>query len=770
MDSWVFRVLGPFEVAGPQGRVRMRSARERKILAILVLNANHLVVAQRLIDGVWPEAPPATARDQIYTCISRLRRALAAAGLGDRIRTRHPGYLLEVWDGELDLNAFEREVEACLEAPGNVVPTGERAARMRGALRLFKGDPFANVDGEVMRWAAQRILERKMLLTERYIAAELALNMHQAALADLAELVSEHPLQERLRVLQMTALHQAGRRAEALAVYQEIRRELVDQLGVEPSEELRAVHVRILSDEGQFSGGVRTARSQPIPNLLPREPAYYFGARTEQLRHACEQVLTWAAAGRGGVVAISGRAGVGKTAFARQVGRELASCFEDGQLYAELVDRKAQPVSPGQVLGCFLHALGMSIDAIPQSVDERAEIYRSLLAGRRLLILLDGAAAEEQVSQLLPAGPASLAVVTSRPRLGGLVGGLHIHLDPPDADGAIKMLETMIGRDRVAAEPGAARELVVQCGRLPYALRLAAARLSSRPHWTIGRLTERLGDDCRRLDELSYRGCGVRESIMASYAALDPIDGCLFDRLALCPRPNFPEWVCAPLLDRDPDYALEALERLVDVQLVEASRDITGCRYYLDDLVMLVARERITLQQKAEREAAQRRLIAAWLYLIDEVNRRDRGEIRRQLGVSAARYPLPGRWVRRLMPDPIAWLDRERSSIEAAMRQAIEIEADDMCWDLAVGVVVSRRNQHLSGAEAGEIAPDAGVAVIADDVCRMMLRIGSSPDKIQSHLERTRGQGCQCWRAGADQRLSFPRRWSGTCAGGRVTR
>jgi len=737
MESWVFRVLGPFDVVGPKGWVQMRSARQRTILAMLVLNANRLVVAERLIDGVWPESPPATAREQIYTCISRLRRALAAAGLDDRIRTRYPGYLLKVRNGELDLNAFERQVEACIETADNVVPTGEGVAGMRSALLLFRGDPFANVDSEVMRWAAQRIVERKMLLTERYIAAELQLNMHQEALAELAELVSEHPLHERLRALQMTALHQAGRRAEALTVYQKIRRELVSQLGIEPGEELRAVHVRILSDEGRSGGTAGTVRRGPVPRLLPREPGC-FDARTKQLRQVRERVLAWAAAGRGGLVAISGRAGVGKTAFARQVGQELASCFEDGQLYADLVDREARPVSPGHVLGSFLRELGLSMDSIPQSVDERAEIYRSLLAGRRLLVLLDGATTEEQVSQLLPTDPTSLAVVTSRPRLGGLVGGLHVHLDPPDVDGAIKMLETMIGWDRVAAEPRAARELVLQCGRLPYALRLAAARLSSRPHWTIGRLTERLGDDCRRLDELSYHGYGVREIIMASYAALDPVDRCLFDRLALCPRPSFPEWVCAPLLDCDPDDALEALERLVDVQLVQASQDITGCRYYLDDLVMLVARDRIAMQQTGERDAAQRRLIATWLSLIDEVNRSDRGKILGQLGASAARYPLPRRWIRRLMPDPLAWLDRERSSIETAMRQAIEIEGEDMCWDLAVGVVVSRRNQHPSGADADRVSPDGAAAGVAESACQVMLRAGGSLDKIQSHLVRTR--------------------------------
>lgn len=695
MANWVFRVLGQFEVVGPNGPMRMRSARERTILARLVLNANHLVVTERLIDAVWPESPPVTARDQIYTCICRLRKALADVGLVDRLITRHPGYLLTIRNGELDLDAFEQQVKVCMAAVDNTAVTREGLMEMRNALQLFSGDPFVNVASQTIQSAAQRILERKMLLAERCIAAELQLNMYNEALADLAELVSEHPLQERLRVLQMTALHRAGRRVEALALYEETRRELIDQLGVEPCAELRAAHMSVLSDRGEPCISSSTVQRKLATRLFPPE-LQDFNARTQELSQVCKQVLTWTAAGRGGLVAISGQAGVGKTAFARLLTSELTDYFENGQLYAELVDEKAQPVSSTQVLESFLRALGMGRDSIPQNPGERAEVYQSLIAGRRLLILLDGATAEKQVWPLLPGNSTSLVVVTSRARLGGLIGALHVHLDLPDVDAGVRMLETMIGRDRVAAEPMQTRTLVQQCGRLPYALRFAAARLNSRPHWTIDQMTERLADECHRLDELSYRDRGVRESIMESYDALDPIAQRLFDHLPLCPAPNFPAWVCAPLLDSDPDYALEALERLVDIQLVEVSRDIVDYRYQVGDLVMLVARERMALHGPGERNAAQRRLIATCLYLIDEVNSSERRKILGLTGASATRRPLPRHWVRRLMPNPLTWMDRELPIIETAVRHAIEIGAGDMCWDLAVGVAVFRTNQHLA--------------------------------------------------------------------------
>lgn len=634
MPGYLLRALGQLEVVGPNGSVDLRSARERTILALLILNANRLVSTESLIDAVWPDAPPATARDQIYTCISRLRATLAEAGLGDRIVTCFPGYILQVRTGELDLDSFEQQVEACLTAADTVI-TKETVAKMRHALSLFNGDPFANVNSQAIRWAARQIVERKLVLAERCIEVELDLNLLTEALADLAKLVPENPLQERMRALQIIALHRAGRKAEAIAVYQETRSEIVDQLGVEPSAELHDAYLNVLSDEEEAGRSMTVMLGKATPRQLPPD-LLCVQVRTRQLREVCEQVLTRTAARRGGIVAISGRAGVGKTAFAGMVARELAEKFEDGQLYAKLVDEKAQPVSSAQVLGSFLSALGVAKEAIPASPDEQARLYQALVADRRLLILLDGATSERHVLQLLPKNSASLVVVTSRPRLGGLLGALHAHLDLPDTETGMKILETMIGWDRIAAEPVQTRALVLRCGRLPYALRLVAMRLNSRPHWTIRQLAERLADGKHRLDELSYRGYGVREKIMESYDTLGPMAQCLLDRLALCPALSFPEWVCAPLLGCEPEEALEQLERLADAQLVDVTRNDVGCRYHMDDLVMLVARERIALHAPEERAAAQRRLLATCMFLIDKVNHHN------EIGKRALRAAVDG--------------------------------------------------------------------------------------------------------------------------------
>jgi DNA-binding SARP family transcriptional activator len=736
MDGHFFRVLGQLRVAGPNGTVDLKSVRQRTILASLILNANHLVPTEVLIDAVWPEAPPNTARDQIYTCISQLRRTLAAAGLEDRIVTRFPGYVLEVRKGELDLDTFEQQAGACLTASGAAM-TRETVTMMRHALSLFSGDPFADVDSQAIRRATQPILERKMALAERCVETELEHNLFAEALTDLAGLIAENPLQERLRAMQITALHRAGRQADALAAYQETRSEIIEQLGVEPSAELHDAYMKVLADEADFCRSVSVAQPRAIPRQLPPD-LLRFHVRTRQLGQVREQMLAWTAAGRGGLVAISGRVGVGKTTFARLIARELSGSYDDGQLYAELSEDEARPVSTAHVLGSFLLALGVDKASIPVSVDERARLYQDLVADRRLLVLLDGAASEEQVLRLLPRSTTSLVIVTSRSRLGGLLGALHTHLDLPDTETGVKILEMMIGRERVAAEPVQAHALVRQCGRLPYALQIAATRLNSRPHWTLARLTERLTDPDQRLDELSHHDSGVRDKIMESYNALGSMAQSLFDRLALCPTPSFPEWICAPLLGCDPDDALEQLETLADAQLVEVSRDPVGCRYHMDDLVTLVARERTALHEPDERDTALRHLLATCLYLIDEVNHSDVSEVVGPDGESVVRRLLPRRWVRRHIPDPLSWVNRELPLLEAAMRRAGEIGADDVCWDLAVGIAVSRMNQDLARGDIPRRPIDQLTTDIANSACRNIIRIGGSLDRIWSYAERLR--------------------------------
>lgn len=738
MEGYFLRVLGQLQVTGPTGSVDMKSARQRTILAFLILNANHLVPTEVLIDAVWPEAPPATARDQVYTCISQLRRTLAAAGMKDRIVTRFPGYALEVRKGELDLDSFEQQANACLTA-SDAVMTSETVTMMRHTLSLFNGDPFADVDSQAIRRATQPILERKMALAERCIEAELEQNLFAEALADLSRLIAENPLQERLRAMQITALHRAGRQADALAAYQETRSEIIEQLGVEPSPELHDAYMKVLADEADFCRNVSVAQHRTIPRQLPSD-LLRLHVRTRQLGQVREQMRTWTAAGRGGLVVISGRVGVGKTTFARLIARELTGSYDDGQLYAELSEDTARPVSTSQVLGSFLRALGMDKALIPESTDERARVYQDLVVDRRLLILLDGATSEEQVLRLLPRSTTSLVIVTSRSRLGGLLGASQTHLDLPDTETGVRILEMMIGRERVAAEPAQARDLVLQCGRLPYALQLAAMRLNSRPHWTLARLTERLADRDQRLDELSYHDFGVRDKIMESYNALSPMAQNLFDRLALCPTPSFPEWVCAPLLGCDPDDALEQLESLVDAQLIEVSRDAVGCRYHIDDLVTLVARERTVLHEPEERDTALRHLLATCLYLIDEVNHSDVGKVVGPAGESVVRRLLPRHWVRRQIPDPLIWVDRELPLLEAAMRRAGEIGAYDMCWDFAVGIAVSRINQDLAEGDTHARPLDQVATDIVNSACRNIIRIGGSLDRIWSYAERLRLQ------------------------------
>jgi DNA-binding SARP family transcriptional activator len=246
--SWVFRVLGPLDVGGPVGAPSFTSARERTILAMLLLEANRAVSVDRLVDAVWDESPPHTARGQIQICVSRLRRTLADAGLPDRIVTRPPGYLLWVEEGEFDLHAFDRFVTTGRQA-AHEHRAAESAEALRAALDMFAGVPLGDVDSRIVQSVVRRILDRKMIATEECIEAELAIGAHQEVIGELTELVRENPLRERLLALQMAALHRAGRPGEALAVYQEARRTLINELGVEPGNVLRALQMKILNDE-----------------------------------------------------------------------------------------------------------------------------------------------------------------------------------------------------------------------------------------------------------------------------------------------------------------------------------------------------------------------------------------------------------------------------------------------------------------------------------------------------------------------------------------
>ncbi len=569
-----FRILGPLEVTGTGSRsTTVTAARQRIVLSTLLLEANRVVSTDRLADALWDHSPPTTARGQVQICVWALRKAFNEIGLTDRIVTRPPGYLVRVEDGDLDLDVFDRLARAGQQALAES-RLADAAEAMGAALALWRGSALAGLDSRVLEAAAGRLLERRLTTVEDRIDIALRLGQHHQVVGELRELVAAYPLRERLRAQQMKALFGAGRQAEALEAYRSARQTFVDELGLEPGTELRRLEREILTG--------RAGPEPAVPRLLPARSPDLAG-RTE----AGAGIRT-ALTGAGPVaplVAISGRAGVGKSALAVHAAHDLAAEYSDGQLYLDLRGSTDRPVPPEQALARFLRALGLAGDELPDGLDERAERYRDLVAGRRVLVVLDDVADEAQAVPLLPGSASTGVIVTSRPRLTGLAGTHRVHLDPLDSDESVALLAAVAGADRLAAEPAATSELAGLCDGLPLALRIAAARLAARPHWTVARLVERLRDEEHRLDELVSGGQDVRAALATSYQRLCPAARRLFVALGRRPGPT------GAVIDPLPTGAAEPLEDLVDAQLVEVSGHNGHSAYRLPGLVAAYARE-----------------------------------------------------------------------------------------------------------------------------------------------------------------------------------
>ncbi|MEU2246923.1 BTAD domain-containing putative transcriptional regulator [Streptomyces sp. NPDC019224] len=603
-----FSVLGPVRVRRGGEPLPSGSPQQRALLTALLLRGGHTATAAELIDGIWGEDPPSQALAAVRTYASRLRKVLGAGTLA----SDSGGYAMRTAPDALDLTVAQ-ELAAGAEKARAAGDRDAARALLNKALGLWDGEALASVPGPYAEHQRTRLEEWRLQLTETRLDLDLEAGCHAEAVSELTALTGAHPLRERLRELLMVALYRSGRQAEALAVYADTRRLLAEELGVDPRAELAQLQQRILRADEELA----RPPAEPAPVAAPVRPAQLpatvpdFTGRAAFVRELGDRLAT----AEGSVMAVSalaGIGGVGKTTLAVHVAHQARKHFPDGQLYVDLQGAGARVAEPETVLGAFLRALGTADSAVPETLDERAALYRSTLDGRRVLVLLDNAHDAAQIRPLLPGTEGCAALVTSRVRMVDLAGAHLVDLDVMSPEEALRLFTRIVGEERIDSERKAALDVVAACGFLPLAIRIAASRLASRRTWTVSVLAAKLADERRRLDELQAGDLAVKATFELGYGQLEPAQARAFRLLGLADGPDISLAAAAALLDLDPHTAEDLLEALVDTSLVESA---APGRYRYHDLVRLYARACAERDEQApgEREEALSRLLDFYL-------------------------------------------------------------------------------------------------------------------------------------------------------------
>ncbi len=559
----------------------------------MLLNPNTVVPTERIIDAVWDESPPATARTQVQIQISGLRQLFRRFdGEPVQISTVPGGYITRVDPDDIDCAIFERRVHEAfaLISRDRLI---EANTELRGALRLWRGRPLGGIDTRFARLEGVRLEELRLSALEQRVALDLRAGKGRGLVSELTALVAEHPLREGLRAHLMLALCQAGRRTDALTAYQVGTRLLRDELGLDPGPTLTELHRAILRADPALTPAWT---STPVP-LVPGSTCYLpaptpdFVGREALLADAID--LLNRPAYHALPLVVTGMAGVGKTAYALALAHKARLRFPEAQLYERLRDGSGRAVDPGEVLRRFLGALGLPAAAVPRLIRDRERVYRGVLAGRRALIVLDDAVDEQQVRPLLPGSGGCAVLITSRARLAGLEGARWLKLDVFTAEEAVELLGRVAGRPRVAADPGAAETIVRLCGHLPLAVRIVGARLAAAPETSLAELAEVLSAAHQRLGRLTAGDLSVRASLASSERGLDEQTRRALQVLALSAPASFAAQNAAALLACQIDWAEHLIAKLIDANLIEVDGiDESGVRRYrIHDLTRLFARE-----------------------------------------------------------------------------------------------------------------------------------------------------------------------------------
>jgi DNA-binding SARP family transcriptional activator/Tfp pilus assembly protein PilF len=714
-----FRVLGPIEVWAGQTWSGIGAPKWRSLLATLLLNPGQAVSTDRLTFELWGDQPPDRAANLISVYVLRLRRLLDDPE-GRVLTTRAPGYQLLLEPGDLDAGRFEALAGQGRQAlnAGNF----RRAAEVLiEALALWRGPALADVPpSELITAEAARLEESRLTVLEMRIEADLGCGLNSQLVPELRRLASDHPLREALWSLLIRALDAAGRRAEALAAYGQAREVIAAELGVDPGPDLQRLYQVMLTANAltapaspdtaspaaaanePYAGAAaprpadaprhRTpAAPRQVPAQLPADVPDFTNReihldRLLRLVHEARERENPAVP----VAVIAGTPGLGKTAFAVHAAHALRQEFPDGQLYVNLLGGSERPAPADEVLARFLRDLGVDGARVPVDAEERAAMYRTRLAGKQTLVLLDDARQAAQVRPLLPGTGSCAVIVTSRRRLSDLAGSSLVDLDVLDDGKAAELFTRIIGPERAEAEAEAVREVLAICAGLPLAIRIAGARLAARPGWSVRTLADRLSDQRHRMDEFSTGDLAVRTAFHVSFDSLraerhDDVDPAhAFRLLGVWQGPSISLQAATALIGQPQPQAAAALETLVDAHLLES---LTPDRYQFHDLLRDYAAERAQSDESPQAiESAVRRLFMWYLHTADAAAsvvspHRDRVPL-------DPPEPDSGAAGFASAEQALTWCEQERANLVAAVRQAAQYDMHDIAWKLPVAAMV----------------------------------------------------------------------------------